>query len=82
LLFASFWKKPHSHPRSGRCSPAARPRRLRHLLFGWLEEQGIDDALIPPYSGHATRTSREVYAYLAPRKAQEQYDAVIAQFPV
>jgi hypothetical protein len=29
------------------------PHRLRHFLFTWLKTQGIDDALIQPYSGHA-----------------------------
>jgi hypothetical protein len=31
------------------------PHRLRHFLFTWLKTQGIDDALIQPYSGHASR---------------------------
>jgi len=33
---------------------------LRHFLFTWLKTQGIDDALIQPYSGHATRQSLEI----------------------
>jgi hypothetical protein len=33
------------------------PHRLRHFLFTWLKTQGIDDALIQPYSGHASRQS-------------------------
>ena len=31
--------------------------RTRHFLFTWLKTHGIDDALIQPYSGHASRTS-------------------------
>jgi integrase/recombinase XerD len=59
------------------------PHRLRHFLFTWLKEQGIDDALIQPYSGHATRTSLEAYSHIALARAQQQqYDAVIDQFPV
>jgi integrase/recombinase XerD len=30
-----------------------------------LKTQGIDDALIQPYSGHATRDSLEVYSRIA-----------------
>jgi integrase/recombinase XerD len=58
------------------------PHRLRHFLFTWLKEQGIDDALIQPYSGHASRTSLEIYSQVSLAKAQGQYDAVIDQFPV
>jgi integrase/recombinase XerD len=31
------------------------PHKLRHFLFTWLKKQGVDDALIQPYSGHKTR---------------------------
>ncbi len=41
------------------------PHKLRHFLLTWLKKQGIDDALIQPYSGHATRKSLEVYSLLA-----------------
>jgi integrase/recombinase XerD len=58
------------------------PHRLRHFLFTWLKTQGIDDALIQPYSGHATRTSLEIYSRLALADAQHTYDGVIDQFPV
>ncbi|MDQ2759005.1 MAG: site-specific integrase [Actinomycetota bacterium] len=58
------------------------PHRLRHFLFTWLKTQGIDDALIQPYSGHETRTSLEIYSRLAITDAQREYDAVIDRFPV
>ena len=35
------------------------PHQLRHFLFTWLKTQGIEDALIQPYSGHASRQSLE-----------------------
>jgi integrase len=35
------------------------PHTLRHFLFTWLKTQGIDDALIQPHSGNATRQSLE-----------------------
>ena len=31
------------------------PHKWRHFLFTWLKKEGIDDALIQPYSGRATR---------------------------
>jgi len=46
------------------------PHRLRHLLFTWLKTQGIDDALIRPSSGHASRQSLEIYSRLALTDAQ------------
>ncbi len=58
------------------------PHKLRHFLLTWLKKQGIDDALIQPYSGHATRKSLEVYSLLAIGEAQEAYDEVIDRFPL
>ena len=56
--------------------------RLRHFLFTWLKKQGIDDALIQPYCGHASRQSPEIYSRFALAEAQEEYDQVISRFPV
>jgi integrase/recombinase XerD len=58
------------------------PHRLRHFLFTWLKTQGIDDALIQPYSGHASRQSLEVYSGLSLADAQHAYDDAITHFPV
>jgi integrase/recombinase XerD len=58
------------------------PHKLRHYLLTWLKKQGIDDALIQPYSGHASRESLEVYSRLAITEAQEQYNQVIGRFPI
>jgi len=92
FLFESSWKKPHSTP--GVRALLARyaslaglehnmpPHRLRHFLFTWLKTQGIDDALIQPYSGLASRTSLEIYSRVALADAQESYDKVIDRFPV
>jgi len=92
FLFESSWKKPYSTRgvRAMLARYAAKaglahnmpPHRLRHFLFTWLKTQGIDDALIQPYSGHATRTSLEIYSRLALADAQHTYDGVIDQFPV
>jgi integrase/recombinase XerD len=58
------------------------PHQLRHFLLTWLKKQGIDDALIPPYSGHSSRQSKEVYSRLSIGEAQEVYDQVMDKFPV
>jgi integrase/recombinase XerD len=92
FLFESSWKKPYS-TRGVRALLARYaslaglehnmpPHRLRHFLFAWLKAQGIDDALIQPYSGHASRTSLEIYSRVALADAQESYDKVIDRFPV
>jgi integrase/recombinase XerD len=67
--------------RAGLSRPIS-PHRLRHFLFTWLKKQGIDDALIQPYSGHASRQSLEVYSRLAIEDAQAEYDQAIGRFPV
>lgn len=58
------------------------PHKLRHFLFIWLKKQGIDDALIQPYSGHETRQSLEVYSKLSLADAQETYNEKIDKFPI
>jgi integrase/recombinase XerD len=66
---------------AGRAHPIS-PHCLRHFLFTWLKTQGIDDALIQPYSGHASRQSLEIYSRMALADAQQSYDEVIVRFPV
>jgi len=58
------------------------PHKWRHFLFTWLKSQGIDDALIQPYSGHESRTSLEVYSRLSLAEAQKEYNRVIGEFPI
>lgn len=58
------------------------PHKLRHFLFTWLKKQGIDDALIQPYSGHETRQSLEVYSRLSLAESQKAYDEIIDKFPI
>jgi integrase/recombinase XerD len=91
-LFESSWKKPYSdrgvRKILARYATAAgiqrpiSPHRLRHFLFTWLKTQGIDDALIQPYSGHATRQSLEIYSRIALADAQQAYDQAIGRYPV
>ncbi|MDP9350402.1 MAG: tyrosine-type recombinase/integrase [Chloroflexota bacterium] len=91
-LFESSWKKRYSdrgvRKLMARYAEAAGlerpipPHRLRHFLLTWLKKQGIDDALIQPYSGHASRQSLEIYSRLAIADAQEQYDRVMGGFPI
>jgi integrase/recombinase XerD len=91
-LFESSWKQPYStrgvRALLARYAAAAGlphnmpPHRLRHFLFTWLKTQGIDDALIQPYSGHASRQSLEIYSRLALADTQHSYDEAITRFPV
>jgi integrase/recombinase XerD len=58
------------------------PHKLRHFLFTWLKKQGVEDALIQPYSGHESRKSLEIYSKLSIGDAQEEYENIIGKFPV
>ena len=91
-LFESRLKKPYTDrgirkilsryaQAAGLAHPIS-PHTLRHFLLTWLKKQGIDDALLQPYSGHATRQSLEIYSRLAIEDAQEAYDRVIDDFPI
>ncbi len=91
-LFESSWKKPYSdrgvrkilarYITAAGITASISPHKLRRFLFTWLKTQGIDDALIQPYSGHATRQSLEICSRVALADAQQRYDGVIGQFPV
>ena len=91
-LFESSWKRRYSDRGVRRMferytalaglDHALSPHKLRHFLLTWLKKQGLDDALIQPYSGHASRQSLEVYSRLALGDAQREYDRVIGHFPV
>jgi integrase/recombinase XerD len=91
-LFESSWKKPYSDrgvrrlleryaTAAGLPQPIS-PHRLRHFLLTWLKKQGVDDALIQPYSGHASRQSLEIYSRLAIADAQAAYADTMGRFPV
>jgi integrase/recombinase XerD len=58
------------------------PHKWRHFLFTWLKKEGIDDALIQPYSGHATRQSLEIYSKLSLADAQPSYNQAMEHFPL
>jgi integrase/recombinase XerD len=47
-----------------------------------MKKQGIDDALIQPYSGHESRQSLEIYSKLSITDAQKTYNKVIHGFPI
>lgn len=91
-LFESSWAKPYSdrgirkilekYSKMADMEQNISPHKLRHFLFTWLKQKGIDDALIQPYSGHETRQSLEIYSKLSLDKAQESYDENIKDFPV
>lgn len=91
-LFESSHKKPYTdrgirkilaqYTQASGMEHSISPHKLRHFLFTWLKKQGIDDALIQPYSGHENRQSLEIYSKLSIGEAQEEYDNVIKKFPV
>src|SRR5579884_4312076 len=56
------------------------PHKWRHFLFTWLKKEGIDDALIQPYSGHTTRQSLEIYSRLSLADAQPSYNQAMEHF--
>lgn len=58
------------------------PHKWRHFLFTWLKTQGIDDALIQPYSGHESRQSLEIYSRLSLGEAQPVYEQAMEHFPI
>ena len=92
FLFESSWKKAYTdrgvrkilarYTQAAGITASISPHKLRHFLFTWLKSQGIDDALIQPYSGHASRQSLEIYSRLALTDAQASYDQAIGRFPV
>ena len=91
-LFESNWNRPYSergirkilmtYTKQANMNHTITPHKLRHFLFTWMKKQGIDDALIQPYSGHESRQSLEIYSKLSITDAQKTYNKVIGDFPV
>ena len=91
-LFESSWKKSYTdrgirkilaqYTKEAGIVESISPHKLRHFLFTWLKKQGVEDALIQPYSGHESRQSLEIYSKLSIGDAQKEYDTVIKKFPV
>lgn len=91
-LFESSWKRPYSvrgirkilvqYSNTAGMKKSISPHKLRHFLFTWMKKQGVDDALIQPYSGHESRQSLEVYSKLSITEAKKEYERVIRDFPI
>jgi integrase/recombinase XerD len=91
-LFESSWKRPYTprgiHKMLARYAQQVgledkiSPHKLRHFFLLWLKKQGVDDALVQPYSGHVSRESLEIYSRLAISDAQAAYDRVMERFPI
>ena len=91
-LFESTWNNKYTdrgirkifekYSEKANLSHSISPHKLRHYLLTWLKKQGIDDALIQPYSGHESRKSLEIYSKLSIKEAQAEYDKVIDRFPL
>jgi len=72
-----------AHPVRRRRSGAQHaPAPAAALPVHLAQDPRLDDALIQPYSGHASRQSLEVYSRLALTDAQAGHDHVIGRFPV
>ena len=91
-LFESSWKKKYTdrgirkilakYSKEAGFERNISPHKLRHSLSTWLRRNGIDDALIQPYSGHESRKSLEIYSKLSITDAQNEYNSVIKNFPI
>jgi integrase/recombinase XerD len=91
-LFESTWKKQFTdrgirkilaqYTEKAGIEHSISPHKLRHFLFTWMKKQGVDDALLQPYSGHESRASLEIYSKLSLNDAQPVYDSKIKDFPV
>lgn len=91
-LFESTWKKPYTdrgirkilaqYTEKSGIEHSISPHKLRHFLFTWMKKQGVDDALLQPYSGHESRQSLEIYSKLSLNDAQPVYDSKIKDYPV
>lgn len=92
FLFESSWKKQYTdrgirkilakYSNVANLKQSISPHQMRHFLFTWLKKQGIDDALIQPYSGHESRKTLEIYSKLSISEAQKSYNEVISKFPI
>jgi integrase/recombinase XerD len=91
-LFESTWKRQYTdrgirkilaqYTEKAGIEHSISPHKLRHFLFTWMKKQGVDDALLQPYSGHESRASLEIYSRLSLNDAQPVYDSKIKDFPV
>lgn len=91
-LFESSWEKNYTdrgirkilekYSKKAELKQQLSPHKLRHFLFTWLKKQGLDDALIQPYSGHESRKTLEIYSKLSITEAQKKYNNVINKFPI
>ena len=61
------------------------PHALRVFWLSWLKQQGIEDAMLQPYSGHKNRSSLEMYDNDAPLKiedVQARYESAMQHLPL
>ncbi len=91
-LFESGLKRPYSdrgirkilqkYTKLAEISHSISPQTLRHFLFSWLKKQGLDDALIQPFSGHESKVALEIYTSYSTDDAKPNYEQLIKKFPV
>ncbi|MBF6614767.1 MAG: site-specific integrase [Chloroflexi bacterium] len=73
---------PFRYAKTAEITRSVSPHKLRHFLFTWLKKQGIDVALIQPYSGHESWQSLEIYSKLSLADAQQKYDQAMGRVPI
>lgn len=94
-LFESSWKKPYTdrgirkimsvYSKKAGLKGNISPNTLRTFLLNWLKQQGVEDAMIHPYSGLVNRQSLAMYDVEESKdmkSAQSKYEAAIQKLPL
>lgn len=94
-LFETVQKKPYTdrgirkmisiYSQKAGLKNTVNPNALRAFWLSWLKQQGIEDAMLQPYSGHKKRSSLEVYDHgglFKIEEVQEQYESVMQRLPI
>ena len=93
-LFESTWKKPYTdrgvrkiletYSKKAGLKNSVSPNTLRTFFLSWLKRQGVDDAMLQPYSGIESRGSLASYENNVPlniEDVQKSYEVAIQKLP-
>ena len=93
-LFESSWKGPYTergirkmmglYSKKAGLKENISPNSLRKFLLSWLKQQGIEDAMIQPYSGLVSREALAKYDIDTPKDTsgvQSGYESIIGKLP-
>ena len=91
-LFESTWKGPYTdrgirkmmsiYSKKAGLEENISPNTLRKFLLSWLKQQGVEDAMLQPYSGLISRQSLAKYDVDAPKdtsEVQSSYESIISK---